>query len=132
MLQIVLFNLIFAVAQPKQVAVQIRFISESEGGSVRMAWYTSESSFMEEAAGSASQKYVSDSMTITITVPNKPIAFTFYHDLNEDQELNTNVIGIPTEPYGFSMNARGRFGPPTYTECVFDPSTTQNLTIFLK
>ena len=29
-------------------------------------------------------------------------AFCVYHDVNKDGKLNTNGIGIPKEPYGFS------------------------------
>ena len=29
-------------------------------------------------------------------------AFCVYHDVNNDRKLNTNAIGIPKEPYGFS------------------------------
>ncbi len=44
-------------------------------------------------------------------------AISVFHDLNGNQELDKNWMGIPTEPYGFSNNARGKFGPPTYNQC---------------
>jgi uncharacterized protein (DUF2141 family) len=28
--------------------------------------------------------------------------------------MDTNLIGIPTEPVAFSNNARGRMGPPAF------------------
>ena len=35
-------------------------------------------------------------------------AFCVYHDVNNDGKLNTNAIGIPKEPYGFSnYNGKG-------------------------
>ena len=37
-------------------------------------------------------------------------AFCVYHDINGDGKLNTNAIGIPKEPFGFS-NYDGK-GPP--------------------
>ena len=36
--------------------------------------------------------------------------FCVYHDVNSDGKLNTNAIGIPKEPFGFS-NYDGK-GPP--------------------
>ena len=36
--------------------------------------------------------------------------FCVYHDVNDDEKLNTNAIGIPKEPFGFS-NYDGK-GPP--------------------
>lgn len=41
-------------------------------------------------------------------------------DKNGDDKLNTLPIGLPTEPYGFSMNARGMFGPPSWRTASFD------------
>ena len=40
-------------------------------------------------------------------------------DLNGDGEMNTNPFGIPTEPYAFSNNARGQFGPASWADAVF-------------
>lgn len=34
------------------------------------------------------------------------VSITAYHDLNEDNKLNKNFIGKPTEPYGFTNNIR--------------------------
>ena len=42
-----------------------------------------------------------------------------YHDINKDEELNTNMVGIPKEPYGFSNDARGTFGPPSLKDQTF-------------
>jgi len=42
-----------------------------------------------------------------------------YHDRNGDGRLNTLPVGLPTEPYGFSNNARGTFGPPGWRAASF-------------
>lgn len=39
-------------------------------------------------------------------------------DVNENGKLDTGMFG-PTEPYGFSNNARGQFGPPSVEEQSF-------------
>ena len=36
------------------------------------------------------------------------------HDADDDGELNANVLGMPTEGYGFSNGARGLMGPPSF------------------
>ena len=46
-------------------------------------------------------------------------AFTFFHDLNKNKKLDTNFLGIPKEPYGFSNEKKGRFGPPKFKEVSF-------------
>ncbi len=55
-------------------------------------------------------------------------AATAYHDLDSNNKLNTNIVGIPTEPYGFSNNARGSFGPPSFKEAAITVGD-QDLTV---
>ena len=33
--------------------------------------------------------------------------------------MDYNLIGLPTEKYGFSNNKRGLFGPPNFKACRF-------------
>jgi uncharacterized protein (DUF2141 family) len=49
-------------------------------------------------------------------------AFRYFHDRNNNKKMDTNRIGIPTEGYGFSNNAKGRFGPPAFKDIVFEVS----------
>lgn len=49
-------------------------------------------------------------------------AIAVYHDANENGELDTNFLGIPTEKYGFSNGARGKFGPATWEQAKFPVS----------
>ena len=41
-------------------------------------------------------------------------AIAAFQDLNGDGRLGTNPVGVPTEPFGFSNDARVRFGPPSF------------------
>ena len=47
-------------------------------------------------------------------------AVRYYHDENLNQVMETNMIGKPTEGYGFSNNVKGRFGPPPFEKWLFD------------
>ncbi|HUN92041.1 MAG TPA: DUF2141 domain-containing protein [Burkholderiaceae bacterium] len=47
-------------------------------------------------------------------------AVSAYQDLDGNGKLNKNLLGIPTEPYGFSRDARGRTGPPSFDDAKFD------------
>jgi len=46
-----------------------------------------------------------------------------FHDENGNGKNDRNFLGIPKEPYGFSNNARRKFGPPTWTEAKFAVSS---------
>lgn len=43
-------------------------------------------------------------------------AVSGFQDVNGNKKLDTNTFGMPIEPYGFSRDARGRFGPPAFEE----------------
>lgn len=41
------------------------------------------------------------------------------HDENGNGELDANLLGIPKEPWAFSNNAAGKFGPPKWQDVQF-------------
>ena len=43
-------------------------------------------------------------------------AVSCFHDLNDNGKLDTNLFGIPVEPYGFSNDARPKFRAPRWEE----------------
>jgi uncharacterized protein (DUF2141 family) len=53
-------------------------------------------------------------------------AINVIHDKNNNNKLDTNVIGIPKEGWGCSNNARGVMGAPKFKDKLF--SVTQNTT----
>ena len=52
-------------------------------------------------------------------LPKGDYAATAFLDENSNTFLDSNFFGIPTEPYGFSRNARGLAGPPPFANAVF-------------
>jgi len=53
------------------------------------------------------------------SVPPGVYAVAAIHDRNGNGRLDTNLLGMPKEPYGFSRAARGRFGPPSFEDAAF-------------
>ena len=51
-------------------------------------------------------------------VPAGTYAIICFHDENDNGELDTNWLGVPTEKFGFSNNKMGMFGPPKYKDCL--------------
>ena len=76
-----------------------------------------------------------DSETVTVSfsdlAPGR-YGLKLYHDVNDNGEMDTNPFGMPTEPYGFSNNAKGRFGPAKWEKAAFDVTadgTSHTITI---
>jgi len=60
------------------------------------------------------------SMTLVATdLPPGEYAIRIMHDVNGNDELDANFVGMPTEPYAFSNNAKGRFGPASWADASF-------------
>lgn len=65
-------------------------------------------------------------------VPAGPFAVSVFHDLDGDRELDTGALGIPSEAYGFSADARNPFGPPSYDEARLDLAAGENKQITIR
>ena len=66
-------------------------------------------------------------------VPAGWLAVSVLHDENGDEELSTDLIGIPEEGYGFSLNPESTFGPPPFDEAAvfLEAGESKTLTIEL-
>jgi uncharacterized protein (DUF2141 family) len=51
-------------------------------------------------------------------LPAGRYAITVVHDVNANGKLDSNMMGMPTEPFGFSNNPVIRFGPPDFEDAV--------------
>jgi len=58
-------------------------------------------------------------------MPYGTYSIKVFHDENGNSQLDTNVLGKPTERYGFSNNAQGRFGPPPFSRATFSLNSPQ-------
>jgi len=56
-------------------------------------------------------------------IPFGVYAVKVFHDENDNGELDSNFMHIPQEPYGFSNNARGTFGPASWDDAKFEIKT---------
>ncbi|MEP1096469.1 MAG: DUF2141 domain-containing protein [Cyclobacteriaceae bacterium] len=66
------------------------------------------------------------------SLPSGDYAIVIFQDLNGNKELDTNFMGIPKEPYGFSNNPSTRFGPPSFEGASFKVGSDTEIGIELK
>ena len=59
-----------------------------------------------------------EAVIVVHELPPGVYAVSVFHDLNANKELDTNFIGYPREPFGFSA-PMGKFGPPSFEEASF-------------
>jgi uncharacterized protein (DUF2141 family) len=103
--------------------VDVRIIGAvSDEGTMRIAMYIKSDGFNdpENALDTASWQIENGECVGKLQMPFEieKLAVAAYHDANGNGELDRNALGIPSERYGFSNNARGITGPPTFEESV--------------
>jgi uncharacterized protein (DUF2141 family) len=85
-------------------------------GTLEIAAYTAEDSFMKRPSWGQSLKVTDAAMRIEFCgAAAEEVSFTAYQDLNGNRKLDTNPIGIPNEPYSASGKP-SMFGPPTWKD----------------
>lgn len=62
-------------------------------------------------------------------IPDGIYSIAIFHDTNSNGILDKNFLGIPTESYGFSNNARGLFGPPSFNDTKFELLENANIEV---
>jgi uncharacterized protein (DUF2141 family) len=63
-----------------------------------------------------------ETKTVTHVFPHLPpgdYALAVIHDVNSNKKLDKYFFGLPKEKYGFSRNAKGFLGPPSFKKAKF-------------
>ena len=64
-------------------------------------------------------------------IPKGNYALAVVHDENMNGKLDTNLLGIPKEGYGFSNDAKGLIGAPSFSAASF-PYDGENLELTIR
>jgi uncharacterized protein (DUF2141 family) len=117
-----------ARAQTAEGALSIELSGLQPQGAVMVQLFDSETGYRGGEAVAAQRVTVSGPTAQVAFADLAPgqYAFRLFHDVNSDGEMNTNPFGMPTEPYAFSNNARGSFGPADWAHAVFTLNSGAN------
>jgi len=97
----------------------IKGIDEPKG-EVRIAMFNSEEKYTKDPLHAVVMTVEEKECVWTLdSLPQGEYAIAVYHDKNTNGELDTNFLGIPKEDYGFSNNARRKFGPAKWGDAKF-------------
>ncbi len=128
------FILLFSGVKKHKLSIHISGISKIKG-SLFIAIFRATDDFpvfgkqfkgiVKEVEGK-SQNYNFDNL------PEGEYALAIYQDVNRNKILDKNLLGIPTEIYGFSNNARRNFSAPSFQEAKFKLNKDLQQTVFLK
>jgi uncharacterized protein (DUF2141 family) len=106
-------------------------------GEVRGMVFRDADSFDHHTNPVAKFSQLSDHGRVVAAIPDLPAgryAIALYQDSNGNNALDKTLFGLPTEPYGFSNDASGVMGPPSFDQAAFDVVANEHhaLTILLR
>lgn len=123
LLVMVIFTTAFTIAQDiggNSVEFNISGIG-SDDGKMMIGLYDSENNWLKKTSNSKMTQIKNGKSTVIFeNIPNGTYAISSYHDENDNDELDTNFLGIPSEDIGSSNNAPARFGPPKWEDAKFE------------
>jgi uncharacterized protein (DUF2141 family) len=117
------FNIVTASHASELVLIIDGF--QSDDGYAMVALVNSQKTFIARKGGPDPYKAArikiknGNAKSIFKSLPHDEYAIKVFHDENNNQNLDTGFLGIPLEDYGFSNNAKGAFGPPSYDAAKF-------------
>ena len=118
------------------IRVIVEGVADSEG-SIRLSLDRDESSFEgithEDFRVGSVAASAGKTMYEFRNIPFGKYAIKLFHDANNNDKLDLNLLGIPAEAYGISNDARGMFGLPGFAEAAFGHDHTESvLTIHVR
>lgn len=112
-----------AASHGADLEVELRGLHSAEGQAlVALHRQTPGADFPSDASvvANAAAPAATDGVAVVFRdLPAGKYAVAAFHDANGDGELNANFVGMPTEGYGFSNDARGFMGPPSFDDAAF-------------
>ena len=69
---------------------------------------------------------------VVLELESGTYAVVIYQDLNSNGKVDRNFFRLPTEPCGFSRDARPKMGPPRYKPASFTLSEDTEMSIKLR
>lgn len=96
--------------------------AKSDQGFVGAALYGSAETWLKDGAAVKLERAAAGATVVLVFrgLPAGRYAISAYHDENGNGKLDRNLVGLPTERYGMSRDARGTMGPPAFDAAAFD------------
>ena len=103
---------------------------ENNNGTVKVGLYNSEGTFLKTTFKSLSSEIKNNKAVVIFSnLPAGEYAISTYHDENNNGKLDKNMMGIPSEDYKASNDAKGFMGPPDYNDAKFVVAKDSTITL---
>lgn len=117
-----LFAAILTTAPLQAAELNIKLTEvKSNKGQIMLAVYDSKASFSKTPVQAVSIPATPGEMDIKLEdLPAGKYAVMLYQDIDGNNKLKKNMLGLPREPWGGSLGGKPVFGPPTWKSTCFE------------
>ena len=139
-ISLVLLVVTNTISQTFKLKIEIENIEQK--GTIYLAIYDNSSSFDQDNQNKNINKnrwvksivevVNKNNFTKNVELKKGVYAISLFVDSNDNKIIDKNLLGIPTEQYGFSNNASGFLGSPSYKDASFNLVDDLNIKISLK
>ena len=123
-----------ACAQSGSITVKVTQVDPKRGGTVKIGVYDAKGFPVvgKEAHGSDVKVTHATATCVLKDIPIGKYAIAAFQDVNVDGKLNKSRFGVPSEPYGFSLNKFGKFGAPKFEKVSFEVKEGEDLSLTIE
>ena len=116
----------------QDLTLEVRGV-EKVTGQLHVGIYNSAATFMQKPLAGFRVPVKGKVVSIPCKgLPAGTYAISMFQDENGDGTLNAGSFGRPLEKFGFSNDAEGVMGPPSYEKCCFTFTKDTTLVVHLK
>ena len=115
-----------AIPTPRAVETEAVTVTVSSlvstTSTVKLYFYNTRAGFLKHgqwAFVKAVKPQGKNEFSLPVELPKGEWAVAITQDLNNNDKIDKNFIGIPTEPYAFSNNVHPTVAAPGFDECKF-------------
>jgi uncharacterized protein (DUF2141 family) len=99
--------------------IEFRTQVRESGGVVRCGLFARDGWLKNPVGADAAKINGRHALCVFKKIPAGTYGLSAFHDQNNNGKLDTNLLGMPTEDYCASNNARGVLGPPSFNDAKF-------------
>ena len=130
-----LFAIFFSVtalcAQSHRLTLDVVGMKEKKGN-LLISVYDSAEDYLKKPVKTLTTPADALTKRIVLELESGTYAVVIYQDLNSNGKVDRNFFRLPTEPCGFSRDARPKMGPPRYKPASFSLNEDTEIRIKIK
>ena len=130
-----LFTIFFSVtalcAQSHRLTLDVVGMKEKKGN-LLISVYDSAEDYLKKPVKALITPVDALAKRVVLELESGTYAVVIYQDLNSNGKVDRNFFRLPTEPCGFSRDARPKMGPPRYKPASFTLNEDTEMRIKIK